>query len=69
MTDEQIKEAVSRFLCWKLPADFQPDGGVSFKPWFNENTQHPMRAEPTGTNLFSATQAEAMIRHILGTAQ
>ena len=65
MTDEQIKVAVSRFLAWKLPANFQPDGGISFRATFNENTAHPMKAEPTGTNLFTATQAEAMIRHIL----
>jgi len=66
MTDDQIKAAVSRFLAWRLPENFAPDGGISFKPVLNEHTAHPMKAEPTGTNLFSATQAEAMIRHILG---
>lgn len=66
MTDEYIKSMVSRFLTWKLPADFSPDGGISFKPFFNENTPHPMKAVPVGTNLFTATQAEAMIRHMVG---
>lgn len=65
MTDDQIKQMVSRFLAWRLPEDFSPDGGISFKATFNENTPHPMKAEPTGTNLFTATQAEAMIRHML----
>ncbi len=26
-----INEMVSRFLCWKLPKDFAPDCGISFK--------------------------------------
>lgn len=66
MTDAKIKEMVSRFLMWKLPENFRPDGGITFKAEFNENTQWPMRHEPSGTNLFDANQAEAMIRHILG---
>lgn len=66
MTDAQIKEMVSRFLAWKLPADFSPDGGVSFKPMRNENTQWPARNEPSGTNLLNYSQAEVMIRHVLG---
>lgn len=65
MTDEQIKHMTERFLSWKLPEDFQPDAGVSFKPTFNENTSHPGRHEPSGTNLLSYTQAEAMIRHMV----
>lgn len=65
MTNEQIKEMVNRFLQWKLPHDFAPDAGITFKPTFNEHTAHPMRHEPTGTNLFNAQQAEAMIRHLL----
>lgn len=66
MTDAQIKEMTSRFLAWKLPADFSPDGGITFKPMRNENTQRPARNEPSGTNLFNYPQAEAMIRHMLG---
>lgn len=62
---EMIKQMVSRFLAWKLPSDFHPDAGITFKATFNEHTEHPMRHEPTGTNLFTATQAEAMIRHLV----
>lgn len=65
MTDEQIKHMVDRFLAWKLPNNFNPDAGISFKAEFNEHTDHPMRHEPVGTNLFSATQAEEMVRHML----
>lgn len=66
MTDAQIKQMVDRFLQWKLPADFAPDAGISFKAEFNEHTAYPMRHEPVGTNLFNAVQAEAMVRHMLG---
>lgn len=65
MTDAQIKLMVDRFLGWKLPENFNPDGGISFKKAFNEKTPWPMKNEPTGTNLFDATQAEDMIRYIL----
>ena len=66
MNEDEIKAMVSRFLSWRLPNDFAPDGGISFKATFNEHTAHPMRAEPTGTNLFTAAQSEAMIRHMIG---
>ncbi len=64
MTDEQIKYMVNRFLQWRLPETFQPDGGITFKPMFNENTDHPMKAEPVGTNLFDFTEATEMVRHM-----
>lgn len=57
MTEEQIKSMVDRFLQWKLPEDFVPDGGISFKREFNEHTAYPMKHEPTGTNLLTAAQA------------
>ena len=62
MTDAQIKHLVDRFLAWRLPADFQPDGGVSFTP-----IQNFLEAayEPKGTNLLTATQADTMVRHML----
>lgn len=63
-----IRNAVDRFLGWKLPENFSPDGGISFKPTFNEQTNHPMRHKPTGTNLFTAQEAEEMVRYILGDA-
>jgi len=65
MDDAQIKRMVDRFLVWKLPEDFSPDGGISFKKTFNDHTEHPMKHEPTGTNLFDARQAEAMVRYMI----
>ncbi|WP_205910189.1 RuvC family protein [Rhizobium rhizophilum] len=65
MTDEQIKHMVDRFLGWKLPDDFSPDARISFKADFNELTDFQMKHEPVGTNLLSAAQAEAMVRHLL----
>lgn len=56
MTDEQIKQMVERFLAWKLPSDFSPDGGITFAP---------TSQAPTGTNLLNFTQATAMVRHML----
>ena len=65
MSDQQIKHMVDRFLSWRLPENFNPDGGISFKKTFNEHTAHPMKHEPTGTNLFDATHADAMVRHMV----
>lgn len=59
---------VNRFLSWKLPEDFSPDGGITFKKEFNENTEFPMKHEPTGTNLFTATQARKMVEYMLDTS-
>lgn len=68
MTNEQIKHMVDRFLGWTLPENFNPDGGVSFKRL--ENRHHhpeasPFYPMPSGTNLFDATQADAMVRHMV----
>ena len=65
MSDEQIKHMVGRFLRWRLPDDFHPDAGISFEAGYNENTPHPAKHEPVGTNLFTATQAEQMVRYML----
>lgn len=65
MTDEQIKHMVDRFLMWKLPESFRPDGGISFEPYRAVFVPHPQKNEPIGTNLFDATQADAMVRHML----
>lgn len=65
MNDAQIKYMVGRFLCWRLPADFQPDAGISFKRVFNEGTPYQHEYQPIGTNLFDASQAEVMIRHLV----
>jgi NTP pyrophosphatase (non-canonical NTP hydrolase) len=59
---------VQRFLAWRLPDDFNPDGGVSFVPVLNPGTDYAHRNRPVGTNLLTAVQAEAMVRHLLGGA-
>lgn len=51
-------EMVNRFLAWKLPDDFNPDGGVTKR----------VGATPVGTNLLTAVQARAMLEHVLGAA-
>lgn len=71
MTDADIKKMVDRFLQWRLPENFAPDAGISFKAEFNvewnaQQGRAPDRHQPVGTNLFTATQADAMIRHLLG---
>lgn len=51
---------VDRFLGWRLPDDFSPDGGVTFNP-----VQYgTVTAWPSGTNLFNATQARAMLEFV-----
>lgn len=65
LTETQIKYMVDRFLCWRLPENFSPDAGISFKAAFNENTAWPMKHEPSGTNLFDAVQADAMVRNMI----
>lgn len=57
-------EIVSRFLAWKLPREFAPDGGVSFTP--PHPAFDPETHWPSGTNLLTATQARAMLEHVLG---
>ena len=52
-----------RFLQWKLPDDFAPDGGISAaRPSYTPD----VRWEPTGTNLLDARQATDMVRFIVG---
>lgn len=53
--EEIIKKATSRFLGWKLPDTFNPDGGISY--------DH--RGDVIGTHLFTAQEAELMVRYIL----
>lgn len=66
MTEDQIKHMTNRFLGWRLPKNFNPDCGISFKPTHSENGPFgPQRHEPVGTNLFDYTQAEAMVRHMI----
>ena len=63
--EDRIKQMVSRFLCWQLPDDFSPDGGISVQKIGNEGGPHEYVRKPSGTNLLDATQAEAMVRHLL----
>ncbi len=61
-----IKTMVDRFLGWKLPADFAPDAGITFKKLANADSPAELqyKHEPTGTNLFNDPQAEAMLTHV-----
>lgn len=64
VTEDQIKAMVSRFLAWKLPGSFAPDGGITFvQTHIVDNHVHVY--EPSGTNVFDAVQAEEMIRHMM----
>ena len=73
MTEEQIKHMTERFLTWRLPENFNPDAGISFKAEYNDSPgvmkalglTEPMRHEPVGTNLLDYTQAESMVRHMI----
>lgn len=65
ISEKQIRYMVDRFLSWKLPEHFTPDGGISFKKIFNEGTPHAITNRPSGTNLFDDIQAEAMVRHMI----
>lgn len=65
MTPAQIKHMVDRFLGWRLPDNFSPDAGISFKKLFNEGTAYQSENRPVGTNLFDAQQADAMVRHMI----
>ncbi len=66
MTDALIKHMVDRFLYWRLPADFHPDCGISFDAEAGKKLNpRNVLYEPVGTNLFTATQAEAMVRFMV----
>lgn len=65
MTKEQIDHMVNRFLAWRLPTNFNPDGGITFEPIGSKGTPYEYQREPVGTNVLTATQAEAMVRHMI----
>lgn len=66
VADHQINHMADRFLVWRLPKDFNPDGGISFKKAINESRPDwPQENEPTGTNLLDATQARQMVRFMV----
>jgi len=60
VADGLAERAAQVFCGWRLPQDFSPDFGISFKPLDNTGV-----AWPTGTNLFSHQQAKAMFAHCL----
>lgn len=69
MTEAQIKHMTERFLRWRLPDDFNPDGGIVFLRQHGvfsdgQTNSQPIKYEPVGTNLLSYTQAAAMVRHM-----
>lgn len=64
ITDAVVKHMVNRFLGWRLPKPWNPDNGISYA---RPNYAHPPADHdwPVGTNLFSATDAEAMVRYMV----
>lgn len=64
--DDIIEQAVTRFLSWKLPKDFRPDGGMVFIPTKGRGYDSPYW--PSGTNLFNSEQAREMLRYVLAAA-
>lgn len=63
MTKEQIDQMVNAFLRWKLPQTFNPDCYISFNPKPDYRGNPP--TWPVGTNLFSYTEAKAMVEHMV----
>ena len=61
-----VEQAVNRFLSWKLPKDFHPDGGMVFIPTKGRGYDSPHW--PVGTNLLNAQQAREMLLYVLAAA-
>ncbi len=62
MTEDQIKQMVNRFLGWRMPKSFRPDGGVSYnRPMYDPSYDYM----PSGTNLLNASQATEMVRYMV----
>lgn len=64
--DDVVEQAVNRFLSWKLPKDFHPDGGMVFIPTKGRGYDSPHW--PVGTNLLNAQQTREMLRYVFGAA-
>jgi hypothetical protein len=65
VTKAQIEYMVSRFLSWKLPSPTsRPTRESASRRRSTRTRLGPADTSPTGTNLFDATQAEAMVRHM-----
>lgn len=65
MTEDQIKHMANRFLAWRLPENFNPDGGIIYEPVGNKGTPHEFKRQPSGTNLWGWDEAVAMVRHMI----
>ena len=69
ISEDQIKHMANRFLGWKLPKDFSPDNGIYFERWYpyieSWKRSDLNCRQPVGTNLLTATQAEAMVRYLV----
>jgi len=67
MNREIIERMTNRFIGWKLPDDFSPDCGITFKK--QHDFIHPKFGvqiyNPIGTNLFTVEQAKAMFEYCL----
>lgn len=59
---QMMQDMVDRFLSWKLPKDFNPDAGITFTP--TDLQKSGVHGWPTGTNLFTADQADKMIGYV-----
>lgn len=57
---------MTRFLGWRLPDDFHPDGGVVFERVMPNGAARPREWWPVGTNLLTAVQVRAMLEYVLG---
>lgn len=66
--EAEINRMVDRFLGWRLPETFHPDGGITFEPIHSKGTPYEGRRRPSGTNLFTAIEAREMVRWMLDAA-
>jgi len=66
MSEKLINQMVDRFLCWKLPADFAPDCGISFDGR-KDDEWNKNKTWPVGTNLLTAEQAKQMFMDVMPT--
>ena len=67
-TDDIIKQAVDKFLPWKLPQNFYPDSFISFDAKKHDTWGGYPNSWPTGTNLFTSEQAKEMFEHCIRAA-
>ncbi len=63
------RQIVGRFLGWRLPDDFNPDGpygGIEYHPIANRGTENEFKRAPSGMHLLNYDQAKAMVEAIAG---